>query len=181
VLERIDLIAVAGADGSPEPPLDLLDRLAASLARILRVSCRAGGEVLDAGHAVSRDRGQYNSSAILHQMRQRPAGEGLKRLAIAEVDLFVPVLTFVFGEAQIGGANAIVSVHRLREEFYGLPGDDAKLDERLAKEALHELGHTLGLRHCLDWRCAMASSHSVERLDLKSAAFCRPCLRILGE
>ena len=51
---------------------------------------------------------------------------------------------------------------------------------RLAKEALHELGHTLGLRHCDDWRCAMASSHAVERLDLKEAQYCRQCAQRLG-
>jgi archaemetzincin len=101
-------------------------------------------------------------------------------LAVTEADLYVPVLTFVFGEAQLGGPRAIVSAHRLREEFYGLPRDEKKLDARLAKEALHELGHTLGLRHCDDWRCVMASSHAVERLDLKEAQYCRQCAQRIG-
>lgn len=179
MFERVELISVAAADGSLPAPFELLDRLAASLARILRVSCHVREEVLRAANAFSESRGQYNSSAILEQMQALPAKTRLKRLAVAEIDLFVPVLTFVFGEAQLSGGNAIVSVHRLREEFYGLPPDEAKLDQRLIKEALHELGHTQGLRHCLDWRCAMASSHSVERLDLKSPTYCRPCWRIL--
>jgi archaemetzincin len=175
VFEGIELMSVAAADGSGAVSFEILDRLSASLARILRASCRVNNEVLRAGNALSEIRGQYHSSAILQQLQQRPAPRGLKRLAVAEFDLFVPVLTFVFGEAQLNGENAIVSIHRLREDYYGLPPDPAKLDERLLKEALHELGHTLGLRHCVDWRCAMASSHSVERLDLKSPTYCRAC------
>jgi archaemetzincin len=175
VFEGIELMSVATADGSCAVPFDILDRLAASLARILRASCHVSGEILRAENALSDVRGQYHSSVILQQLHQRSTRPGLKRLAIAEFDLFVPVLTFVFGEAQLSGANAIVSIHRLREDFYGLPPDAAKLDERLLKEALHEIGHTQGLRHCVDWRCAMASSHSVERLDLKSPTFCRAC------
>jgi archaemetzincin len=85
------------------------------------------------------------------------------------------VLTFVFGEAQLEGRCALVSLHRLREEFYGLPGSDALLRERLLKESVHELGHTFGLRHCDDWTCVMASTHAVERLDVKSVEFCRTC------
>jgi uncharacterized peroxidase-related enzyme len=90
-------------------------------------------------------------------------------------DLFVPVLTFVFGEAQLDGNCAVVSTARLDEEFYGLPARSDLLRERLVKEASHELGHTFGLRHCADWRCVMASSHAVERLDVKGADFCAAC------
>jgi len=64
---------------------------------------------------------------------------------------------------------------RLHEDFYGMPARHDLLRERLVKEASHELGHTFGLRHCADWRCVMASSHAVERLDVKDAAFCEAC------
>ena len=100
-------------------------------------------------------------------------------LGITAQDLFVPVLTFVFGEAQLEGHCTVVSMHRLREEFYGLPPRDDLMRERLVKEAVHELGHTHGLRHCQDWRCVMSSSHGVERLDIKGADFCLPCHRTL--
>jgi archaemetzincin len=100
-------------------------------------------------------------------------------LGVTERDLFVPILTYVFGEAQLNGPCALVSVHRLHEEFYGLPKDSGRLLQRLFKESVHELGHTYGLHHCNDWRCAMASSHAVERLDLKEAEFCSGCRQAL--
>jgi archaemetzincin len=92
----------------------------------------------------------------------------------------VPVLTFVFGEAQLDGNCAVVSMARLKEEFYGLPPREDLLHDRLVKEAAHELGHTFGLRHCGDWRCVMASSHAVERLDIKGAEFCKSCWKAVS-
>jgi archaemetzincin len=99
---------------------------------------------------------------------------------VTSVDLYVPVLTFVFGEAQLSGSCAVVSLHRLREEFYGLPAREELMRERLVKEAVHELGHTFGLRRCDDWRCVMTSSHAVERLDVKGAEFCFLCGRVVA-
>jgi archaemetzincin len=96
-------------------------------------------------------------------------------LGVTSLDLYIPILTFVFGEAQLDGACALVSTHRLRQEFYGLPGDPGTLRERLLKEAAHELGHTLGLPHCEDYACVMASSHTVEWIDLKTSQFCAEC------
>jgi archaemetzincin len=98
---------------------------------------------------------------------------------VTEVDLYVPVLTFVFGEAQLADGGAVVSVHRLRQEFYGLPADPELLRWRMLKEALHELGHTYGLRHCPDYTCVMSASNGVERIDLKSADFCAACAQAL--
>ena len=82
----------------------------------------------------------------------------------------------------MGGPAAVISTHRLRQEFYGLPKDVDLLYGRMLKEAVHELGHTLHLSHCDDYNCAMASSHSVEWIDLKENAFCRHCAnRVLAE
>jgi archaemetzincin len=95
------------------------------------------------------------------------------------MDLYIPVLTFVFGEAQLKDGAAVVSAHRLRQEFYGMPADTDLLHERLLKEALHELGHTYGLRHCPDYTCVMSSSTGVERIDLKNAEFCPNCAQLV--
>jgi archaemetzincin len=155
--------------------IHLLDALAAELARIFQVSCRVETAVLDPQFAFEPTRGQYYATAVLERLAASTPDNGTRILAVTGLDLFVPVLTFVFGEAQLTGPAALVSTFRLREEFYGMPSNDALLMDRLTKEAVHELGHTFGLRHCPDWRCAMASTHAVERLDLKQARFCQSC------
>ena len=99
----------------------------------------------------------------------------MRAIGVTRLDLFVPILTFVFGEAELGGRCAVVSLQRLDERFYGVPAREELLRERLVKEAVHELGHTFGLRHCEDWRCVMTSSHAVDRLDVKGVEFCREC------
>ena len=159
---------------------DLLGSVAISLAGTFRMECRVRPERLDVSGSRDRARNQYYSTAILQQMKPL-AEEGVRLLAVTSLDLYVPVLTFVFGEAQLGGTCAIVSTRRLREEFYGLLPREDLLQERLLKEAVHELGHTFGLRHCDDWRCVMTSSHAVERLDVKTAEFCYSCRKAVAK
>lgn len=120
-------------------------------------------------------RGQYNSRALLALLLREPIDETRRVLGVCGVDLFIPVLTYVFGEAQLDGRAAVVSAHRLRPEMYGLPPDLGLLDQRLRKEAVHELGHTYGLLHCADSSCVMHSSTYVEEIDLKLVRFCRRC------
>jgi archaemetzincin len=114
---------------------------------------------------------------MLEQMGDTPG----KVLGVTSLDLFVPVLTFVFGEAQLNGTAALVSTFRLNETFYGFPPNEALLEERLIKEAVHELGHTFGLIHCRDFACVMHSSTSVEEIDVKGKEFCGSCRKILRE
>ena len=156
--------------------VDALGALAVELAALLRMECRVRPERLDVTFARDRFRNQYYSTAILQAM-QPLAESGARLLAVTSHDLYVPVLTFVFGEAQLGGNCAVVSMHRLREEFYGLPPNEELMQARLVREAVHELGHTFGLRHCDNWQCVMTSSHAVERLDVKGAEFCFLCGR----
>jgi archaemetzincin len=130
---------------------------------------------LDPAPSYHAERQQYHSSEILERMQALVRPEDWRLLGIAEVDLYIPILKYVFGEAQMGGPCAVVSFHRLRQEFYGLDRDDALLSQRLLKEAVHELGHTLDLHHCQDYRCAMASSHAVEWIDLRETALCDSC------
>ena len=164
----------------PALDLNLLDKLSAGLARTLKVSCRVLTETFDASFAFDSGRGQTYATAILARLAEAPIEEDDIMLGVTEADLFVPVLTFVFGEAQYPGRAAIISAARLREEFYGLPPNAPKLDERLLKEAVHEIGHTRGLGHCDDWNCVMVSSHRVERLDVKSVEFCSRCRKKLS-
>ncbi len=155
-----------------------MEVLAEALTTTLTVPCSLSTERMDIAFAYDPLRGQYHSTAILSQMRKSAVDAETRLLGVTESDLFVPIFTFVFGEAQLGPANAttaIISLHRLRQEFYGLMGDFALLSARLLKEAMHEIGHTLGLRHCRDYRCVMSSSPAVENIDLKNARFCATC------
>ena len=118
------------------------------------------------------NRVQYNSSLILRQLIMKPPPNAEKILGVLDVDLFIPILTFVFGEAQLKGIGAVVSAHRLHNRFYGLPENRELTTDRLLKEAVHELGHTFGLIHCLQANCVMNASTYVENIDQKSAEFC---------
>jgi archaemetzincin len=157
----------------------LLEPLAEGLTRRLRVACAIQPVILEPEFAFNPLRRQYHSTEILKKILRRPASEAWKVLGVTEMDLYIPVLTFVFGEAQLTDGGAVVSAHRLRQEFYGMPADPDLLDERLLKESLHELGHTYGLRHCPDYTCVMSSSNGIERIDLKSADFCPHCARLV--
>jgi len=152
----------------------LLQNLQAAIPQRLRVSCEILPTVLGPEPAFHAERQQYHSSEILQRM-QVFTGRQWRLLGVAGVDLYIPILKYVFGEAQMGGPCAVISSYRLRQEFYGLEPDDELLSERLLKESVHELGHTLNLRHCEDYRCAMASSHAVEWIDLRETSLCDVC------
>jgi archaemetzincin len=153
----------------------LLRDLRPAVEEILCVRCQVLPVRLDPEFAFHGERQQYHSSEILQRMQSFLTADSWRMLGVAAVDLYIPILTFVFGEAQMNGPCAVLSAHRLRQEFYGLPPDRELFRQRLIKEAVHELGHTLNLTHCEDYRCVMASSHAVEWIDLKESALCGHC------
>jgi archaemetzincin len=160
--------------------LSHLESLAQGLASRLDVACCISPGGLEGQFAYNPVRGQYHSTEILKRLLQYPHAESWRILGVTDVDLYIPILTFVFGEAQLRDTGALISSHRLRPEFYGMPKDPGLLQARLLKEALHELGHTFGLQHCPDYLCVMSASHSVERIDLKQADFCAACAGAAG-
>jgi len=155
--------------------LVLLEHLCAAIPKRLNVECKIAPFALDPVPAYHPERQQFHSSEILQHLYARLQPRDWRLLAVADIDLYIPILKYVFGEAQVGGPCAVVSTFRLRQEFYGLGRDDALLRERLLKECVHELGHTLALRHCQDYRCVMASSHAVEWIDLRESVLCDAC------
>lgn len=135
----------------------------------------------DAAFAYDEHRSQYSSSLILKELAQSlPPGVG-RLVGITEYDIFIPMLKFVFGQAQLGGTTALISLARLRQEFYGMPPDEELMTIRLRKVVVHELGHTFGLTHCSDARCVMILSTNLEQLDAKLDAFCESCELILRD
>ena len=159
--------------GTVDPAL--LHGLRDAIPNCLPVRCEILSVELDLAPAYHPERQQYHSSEILQQLHFLVRPQDWRLLSIADVDLYIPILQYVFGEAQLGGRCALVSCARLRQEFYGLDPDEEILTVRLLKESVHELGHTFGLRHCQDYRCAMASAHAVEWIDLREPFLCRTC------
>ncbi len=153
----------------------LLKDIRPAIEETFRVSCKVLPVRLDPEFAFHGERQQYHSSEILRRMQSFLTDDSWRLLGVAAVDLYIPILTFVFGEAQMGGPCAVVSAHRLRQEFYGLPRDQELFHQRVLKEAVHELGHTVNLTHCSDYQCAMAPSHAVEWIDLKESTLCTNC------
>jgi archaemetzincin len=131
-------------------------------------------------YAFDTVRQQYSSAKILMEL-VRHCPKGARILGLAEVDLFIPTLSFVFGQAQLEGCAALVSLARLRQEFYQLPANVRLLHSRARKESIHEMGHTLGLTHCHEISCPMSISTNVRQVDSKSEIFCSSCAVLLNE
>ena len=155
-------------------PAARLDHLAEQLGRLLGLPVDTWFETLPVDDVFDPRRDQFRSDLLLERLTRDFASE-TRVLGVTESDLFIPVLTFVFGEAQLGGRAAVVSTFRLRNELYGLPADKGLLEDRLVKEAMHELGHTFGLLHCHNTTCVMQTSTYAEMVDLKPATFCAEC------
>ena len=124
-------------------------------------------------------RKQYHSTKILKKMLDELPSDASKMIGITSPDLFIPILTFVFGEAQLDGKVGIVSLARLQQEFYGLPPNQALLQRRLIKEIKHELGHTFGLVHCSLRECVMFVANNIADVDAKGSSFCEGCRGLL--
>jgi archaemetzincin len=112
-------------------------------------------------------RRQYNAEILLDRVRLAP---GHCILGVTSRDLYVEGLNFVFGLADSPGKAALISLYRLSAGT-----DEAAFRVRALKEALHELGHTRGLGHCVDPKCVMAFSNSLADTDRKGKEFCARC------
>ena len=151
--------------------------LARDLAGRLGSEARLASAPFDPLAAYDASRRQYRSTILLDLLG---GVEGDLVMGITSLDLFIPILTYVFGEALLGGRTAIVSAHRLDPPRYGMAPDPELLHERLLKEAVHEIGHCLGLVHCLAPACVMAASTIAEEVDLKGPDFCPRCRVAIG-
>jgi archaemetzincin len=131
--------------------------------------------------AFDATRRQFVSSKILSKISRLQVSGVHRILGVMDVDIFFRGLNFVFGEAQLGGTAALISIYRLKPEFYGQKPNEELLFERSGKEAIHEVGHTLGLRHCPNPQCVMTFSNNILMVDAKSMEFCERCSRLVQE
>ena len=139
-----------------------------------------GRQLEDPTYAYHKHKKQYHSTKILKRIHKSRLTGYDRILGIADVDLYVPERTFVFGEAEIKKKVAVISLTRLRQEFYDLPEDLTLFRKRIIIEAVHELGHTYGLRHCTNNKCVMFLSNTISDTDHKGADLCSNCRKNHG-
>lgn len=166
----LELVRVGGF-----PPA-IARETAARLRALLGWDVSIAVNAVDGSPALDAVRRQYSAAKMLDLIQASGTREGVIRVGLTPLDLFLPVFTHLYGYAQMGGRAAVVSTFRIRPEFGSVP--DLLLD-RTVKEVLHELGHTMGLVHCPAPWCAMHASRWPEEIDLKDAAFCPPCASVV--
>jgi archaemetzincin len=121
----------------------------------------------------NRKRNQYLGKVFL---QAEHSYSGKKVLGITSVDLYTPELNFIFGQAEINGKTCVISIKRLKKNV-----KRTTYESRLVKEAVHELGHTFGLKHCDDKYCVMHFSNCIDDTDIKSEVYCNKCKSILNK
>ena len=167
--KSVDIIPIGKVDDK------VLKRLSLTIKSCFGYPCRVNGEWEVPSYAYNSDRKQYYSTMILKELRAGVQIDSVRTIGVTALDLYIPVFTFVFGEAQLGSHCAIISLNRLRQEFYGLPRDEELFLSRAEKEAVHELAHTFDLTHCHDENCIMHASYTIGDTDVKSILFCELC------
>ncbi|MFZ0471744.1 MAG: archaemetzincin family Zn-dependent metalloprotease [Bacteroidales bacterium] len=160
---------------------DFLKKIAQSAEKEFRIPVTFEENHVDLTPFYNPGRRQYDGNKLLSFISSCSVNEGTKVIGLFRVDLFIPILTFIFGQAMLNGRSAIASIYRLRNEMYGLKKNEALLLSRATKEVIHELGHNFGLIHCHVQTCVMRSSTYVEDIDQKSHTFCPGCRETLDK
>jgi len=151
-----------------------LERLALCLEERFLFTCHVGRMLRVPRTTLNSVRKQLFFNTLAARVAAEPS-DGELRLVITDYDLYKTSHQFVFGDASEEQRLAIVSLYRLRSEFYGERPDANVLFQRTLKESVHDLGHVLGLKHCYNARCAMYFSNSIFDTDNKLSHFCDVC------
>lgn len=131
---------------------------------------------MDLSEFYDSSRNQYDGNRLLRKLEDLHASDNQKVLGIFNVDLFIPILTYIYGQAYLNGRSGIASVFRMKNERYGLSSNETLFVGRTRKEVIHELGHMFGLIHCTNPVCVMRPSTYVEDIDQKSHHLCQHCI-----
>jgi archaemetzincin len=174
-MSRIYLLPV----GSIED--EVLTMLEQRLQQMLDGEIRRSAPLQTPAAAWNPARRQYEALQVMRAVTEAAPEDAERVLGITEEDLSIPMLTFVFGQAQLRGRVALMSLARLRQEFYGLPANKELMMTRAVKEALHELGHTFGLVHCPAPSCVMTLANDIQHVDAKEMDFCGGCAVLLRD
>jgi len=162
-----------------EIPLWMSDTIVKDVGEFFGFSARVEKVLDDILFAYDAERNQYHSTKILEKLAKKAPEDCIKIIAVTKEDLFIPILTHVYGEAQLGGKACIISIARLIADLeVWIVNKGCK---RIVKEAIHELGHTFDLRHCEDEICIMHYCRRLEDVDKKSNQFCRYCNIFLAD
>jgi archaemetzincin len=159
---------------------EFLERLAESVQHEYNYAVNIEGSHIELSGFYDPARKQYDGNKLLKDIDLKFTTESIKIVGLFRVDLFIPILTFIYGQAFLNGRTAIASLFRLNNERYGMPGDEKLLLDRFTKEVIHELGHTFGLKHCHVPACVMVSSTYVEDIDQKTSNLCMKCRTEIG-
>jgi archaemetzincin len=154
---------------------NLPEKIVNDVEREFSMSVKTSDGRLDISEFYNPNRNQYDGNLLLKAIGNRFSEHSFKTIGIFNVDLYIPILTYIFGQAYLNGKCGIVSVYRLRNERYGLTSNETLFLDRVRKEVIHELGHMFGLIHCLNPDCVMRSSTYVEDIDQKSHMLCSKC------
>jgi len=159
---------------------DILDAVTEMIPQSFKMPCRLQPLIDSIDFAWDAKRRQFHSTAILDALSALVPADGFKIVALTQHDLFIPILTHVYGEAQLGGTSCIVSTCRLADGISTVAQRDLFL-ARIVKESAHELGHAFDLKHCQDHQCLMHYCRSIADVDLKLSQFCRYCRVLLDD
>lgn len=157
----------------------LLQEISQEVHGTFRIQVELQEEYVDLSPFFDSARKQYNGNELLKLIDTETPNENTKTMGLFEVDLFIPILTYIYGQAYLNGKSGIASSHRLGNERYGLKINPSLFKQRFIKEINHELGHCFGLVHCRQPGCVMQSSTYVEDIDQKDTGFCSGCQELL--
>jgi len=167
-------------------PLDTIDRklidyLLAKLAELFKIRTFQFGwdAISEIDRFEFRFKLKYRSTELINFFSKNLPEDSGKILFLTSEDLYSPVFSRYFGEAELNGRVGIISAFHLKENLSDLPNDTVIFYSRVEKEALHETGHLFGLIHCSDPNCVMKLSGKISDIDTKSPVLCSNCMDVL--